>query len=274
MCVAYSKMAFLNIWLREAQWVKILNSESFQLQLSIRQSLGEWHYGYKQRNKVTLIVCVIQIIDRKQKKLTTISEFGVAVPTSNFPNDIANIVRVFNIGSLKLLEWFNSQYPEATLKFCQKDEKVLAYSRELYLWIEKFQFEYLFRTFQTEMKFCSFLEKNRKVPQFQRKNSCWVVGARTKEVSSKIRQLSSILWNYSIFIVINQSDRPEFRKELLKITKPFSINGLFWWNFICTTKMISRAYIPLYFRNNNLLDFSQGITKQLKYLLHIKIRAT
>ena len=38
--------------------------------------------------------------------------------------------------------------------------------------------------------------------------------------------------------------------------------------------MISRAYIPLYFRNNNLLHFSQGITKQLKYLLHIKMRAT
>ena len=92
MCVAYSKIVFLNLWLRTAQWVKILNSESFQLQ----------HYGYKQRNKVTLIVCVIQIIDRKQKKLTTISEFGVAVPTSNFPNDIANIVRVFNIGSPKL----------------------------------------------------------------------------------------------------------------------------------------------------------------------------
>ena len=178
MCVAYSKIVFLNLWLRTAQWVKILNSELFQLQ----------HYGYKQRNKVTLIVCVIQIIDRKQKKLTTISEFGVAVPTSNFPNDIANIVRVFNIGSPKLLKWFNSQYPEATLKFCQKDEKVLAYSRELYLWIEKFQCEYRFRTFQTEMKFCSFLEKNRKVPQIQRKNSCWVVGARTKEVSPKIRQ--------------------------------------------------------------------------------------
>ena len=40
LCVTYSKMAFLNICLRLAQWMKILNSESVQLQLSIRQGLG------------------------------------------------------------------------------------------------------------------------------------------------------------------------------------------------------------------------------------------
>ena len=49
-----------------------------------------------------------------------------------------------------------------------------------------------------------------------------------------------------------------------KITKKFSINGLFWWNFICTSKMINRFYITLHFRDdNNLLHFSQRINRQL-----------
>ena len=46
-------MAFLNIWLRVAQRVKILNLESFQLQLSIRQGLGD--IRVTNRNKVILI---------------------------------------------------------------------------------------------------------------------------------------------------------------------------------------------------------------------------
>ena len=33
-----------------------------------------------------------------------------------------------------------------------------------------------------------------------------------------------------------------------KVTKKFSINGLFWSNFICTSKMMNRVYITLYFR--------------------------
>ena len=106
------------------------------------------------------------------------------------------------------------------------------------------------------MKFSSFWKKPRKVKQIQRKNSCCVVGAHTKEVSPKIRQSSSILWNCSIFVVINQSDRPKSRKELYKT---FSINGLFWWNFICTTKMISRVYITWYmpnsYKNHLIKDF-------------------
>ena len=184
--------------------------------------------------------------------------------TSDFLNDFLNIARVFNIGSPKLLIRFNSQYPKTTQKFSQKDEKLVAYSRELYLWTEQFHVSIVFGHFRQKWNFVVYWKKPRKLPQIQRKNSCWVVRAHTKEVSPKIRQLSSILRNYSIFIVINQSDRPESRKELHKTTKSFSINRLFWWNFICTTKMISRVYVTLYFRNNNLLYFSQGITKQLK----------
>ena len=39
------------------------------------------------------------------------------------------------------------------------DEKLLAYSRKLHLWTERFQCQYCFQAFQTEMKFCKFLEK-------------------------------------------------------------------------------------------------------------------
>ena len=85
-----------------------------------------WHYGYKQRKKVTLIVWLLQIIDRKQNILTAITEFGVAVTTSNFPTDFSNIAGVFNIGSPKLPIRLNSHYPKPTLKYCQKDEKLLA----------------------------------------------------------------------------------------------------------------------------------------------------
>ena len=34
-------MAFLNIWLKRAQWVNILDSELFQLQLNFIQGLGD-----------------------------------------------------------------------------------------------------------------------------------------------------------------------------------------------------------------------------------------
>ena len=109
--------------------------------------------------------------------------------------------------------------------------------------LNAFNVSIIFTHFRQKWNFVVVWKKSRNVPQIQWKNSCCVVGASTKEVSTKIRQSSSILWNYSVFIVINQSDRPESRKEL---HKTFWVNGLFWWNFICTTKMISRAYIALY----------------------------
>ena len=108
-----------------------------------------WHYSYKQRNKVTLLVCLLQIIDWKRNNLTAITEFGVTVTTSNFPNDFSNIADVFNIGSPKLLIRFKCQYPKTTLKYCHKNEKWLANSRELYLWTEQLQYQYRFWTFQT-----------------------------------------------------------------------------------------------------------------------------
>ena len=119
--------------------------------------------------------------------------------------------------------------------------------------------------------FAVFWKKTPKVLQIQRKSSCRVVGARTKNLSPKIWQLFSILWNYGIFIVINQSDRPEPRKELHKITKSFSFNGLYWWKFISTTKMISRVYITLYFRNTNLLHLVRNYQAIKILTLHEKL---
>ena len=149
--------------------------------------------------------------------------------------------------------------------------KTFAVEVKLYLCTETCQCQHRFRTFQAKMKFCSFLEKNRRLHQIQRKNLCWVVGACTKEVSNSLK-----LGSYSIFyeILVNQSDRPVSRKDLHKIMKKFSICRLFWWNFICTGKMMNRVYITLYFRpNNNLLHFSQGINMNLTYFI-LKIRGT
>ena len=109
--------------------------------------------------------------------------------------------------------------------------------------LNTFNVTIVFRHFRQKWNFQVFGKNPAKFQQLQRKNSCCVVGARTKEVSPKIRQSPSILWNCSIFVVINQSDRPESRKELYET---FSINGLFWWNFICTTKMISPIHITWY----------------------------
>ena len=80
-----------------------------------------------------------------------------------------------------------------------------------------------------------------------------------------------VFYEITVFsFVINQSDRPEPRKELHRITKSFSINGLYWWNFICTTKMLSHVYITLYFRNTNLLHFSQELPSNKILTLHKK----
>ena len=54
----------------------------------------------------------------------------VSVITSNFPNDSSIIAGVFNIGSPKRLILFHFRYIKTTLKFCQKDEKLLAYYRK------------------------------------------------------------------------------------------------------------------------------------------------
>ena len=74
------------------------------------------------------------------------------------------------------------------------------------------------------MKFCSFLEKKSQTSTDSNKKFMLGVGARTKEVSHSLK-----LGSYSIFyeIVVNQSDRPVSGKDLHKITKKFSINGLF-----------------------------------------------
>ena len=48
-----------------------------------------------------------------------------------------------------------------------------------------------------QMNFCFFVEKNRRGPQIQRKNSCWVVGGHTKEVSYLLK-----LGSYPIFYEI------------------------------------------------------------------------
>ena len=181
MCVAYSKIVFLNLWLRTAQWVKILNSESFQLQLSIRQSLGEWHYGYKQRNKVTLIVCVIQIIDRKQKKLTTISEFGVAVPTSNFPNDIANIVRVFNIGSPKLWNDLTPSTQKPLWNSVRRMKKYLHTLENYTYGLKSFNVSIVFGHFRQKLNFAFFWKKTAKFHRSkERTHVGWLVLAQKK----------------------------------------------------------------------------------------------
>ena len=177
------------------------------------------------------------------------------------------------ISILDLLNaWYNftSGTQKPLWNSVRRIKKLLAYSRKrqkkkkkkpfkLYVWTEPCQCQHRFWTFQTKIKFRSFLEKYCRLPQIQKKNSCWVVGARTNEGFHSLK-----FGSYPIFyeIVVNQSDRPGSRKDLHKITKKLSINGLFWWNFICTSKMMNRVYIPLYFRhNNNLLHFNQGINR-------------
>ena len=143
--------------------------------------------------------------------------------TPNITNDSSNIARVFNIGSPKLLIWFNSQYPEATLKFCRKDEKLLAYSRKWYLWTEHLQCYYRFQTFQTEMKFWSFWKKNLSNLHRSKEKThvAWLVLAQKNyPLKSGSRQyfmkLQYFCCNWSIW---------SSRKEL---HKTFSINGLYY----------------------------------------------
>ena len=169
------------------------------------------HSGYKQRNKVTLIICLLKIIDRKQNNLTAITEFGVAVTTSNFPNEFSNIAGVFNIGSRRLLIRFNSQYPKTTLKHCQKNEKLLAYPRELYLWTEQFQCQYRFRTFQIRNEILQFSRKN--PAKFHRTIKKLTLGAW-----HSLKKVSPEFGSCPVFyeIVINQSDRPESKKSYIR----------------------------------------------------------
>ena len=62
-----------------------------------------------------------------------------------------------------------------------------------------------------QMNFCSFVEKNRKDPQIQRKNLCWVVGGHTKKVSYLLKLGSyPILYKITVFF---------YRNDLHKITK-------------------------------------------------------
>ena len=75
----------------------------------------------------------------------------------------------FNTWSPKHLIYLYFQCPKIFLKLCQKDDKLLAYSRkrqqkfilskENYLRTRPFQCQHRFWTFRSKMEFCSFLEK-------------------------------------------------------------------------------------------------------------------
>ena len=115
-----------------------------------------------------------------------------------------------------------------------------------------------FWKFQSLMEFRSFLEKKSwSATDTQKKLTlgswCWHK-RRQKEVSPKIQYLSKILWNCSIFIVSRE-------KSYVSDNEDFSNNGLFWLNFICTSKMITIAY----FTNDNLLHVKQRINRQWTY---------
>ena len=61
-----------------------------------------------------------------------------------------------------------------------------------------------FSDISTEIKFCSLLGKKRKVPQIQRKNSCWVVDAHTKAFNRKFIKIWLKLFKYSLGVPVPQ----------------------------------------------------------------------
>ena len=149
----------------------------------------------------------------------------VSVITSNFPNDSSIIAGVFNIGSPKRLILFHFRYIKTTLKFCQKDEKLLAYYRKRQQKLSLSKLNYTYRLnpvdvsivlghFRQKWNFAVFWKKSQSSTDPKKK---LMLGSWCSHKGSipfpKIRQLSNILWNYSFFFVINQYDRPESRKD-------------------------------------------------------------
>ena len=128
-----------------------------------------------------------------------------------------------------------------------KDNKNLFYRRKITHGLVS-----SFWTFQSVMEFRSFLKKKKKWSATDTQKRL-VLGSwcshkrREKEVSSKIRYLSKMLWNCSIFIVSRET-------SYISENEDFSNNGLFWLNFICTSKMITIAY----FTNDSLLHVKQN----------------
>ena len=92
--------------------------------------------------------------------------------------------------------------------------------------LNSFNVSIVFGHFRQEMKFCSFLEKNPKSstdPKEKLMSGDWCKKMYPLKFGS-----CPAFYEITVFsFVINQSDRPEPRKELHRITKSFSINGLY-----------------------------------------------
>ena len=113
------------------------------------------------------MIVASQIIEQKQNYLPAATVFMVAMTTSNLPSrrdsgfskvakqNSAAVTAFSNAGFPKRLIELQIQYPQITLKVCQRDEKLLAYSifcqqnpvmlKSNYLWTGPFKYKHQHR---------------------------------------------------------------------------------------------------------------------------------
>ena len=147
------------------------------------------------------------------------------VITSNFTNNFSTIEGVFNIASPKRLILFHFRYPKTTLKFCQRDKKLLAHSGKCQqkLLLSKLNYTYrlnpvnvciVFGNFRQKWNFLVFWKKSQNCTDPKKKLMLGRWCSHKRSIPSpKIQLLSNILRNYSNFFAINQYDCREYRKE-------------------------------------------------------------
>ena len=102
-----------------------------------------------------------------------------------------------------------------------------------------------FSDISTEIKFCSLLGKKRKVPQIQRKNSCWVVDAHTKAFNRKFIKIWLKLFKYSLGVPASQSST--------KLRETYFKENLFLGNLPKLSPDLMIRYDTYFFSNNFVL---------------------
>ena len=175
---------------------------------------------------VSLIV-VRRIIEQKQNYLPATTVLMVAMTTSNLQNLRSktllllrhfSLLGLLNVGynctsSTQKSPWNSVRRLKNDLQTLYFASKILLCWSEITYGLEPFNISIVFGWIRKKLNFVVFWNNITEYYRSREKTHDGLVQTRTNEVSPKIQYLSKIR---SIFTVIDQSDSPEWRKELIR----------------------------------------------------------
>ena len=168
-----------------------------------------------------------RIIEQKQNYLPAATVLIVAMTTSNLQKLRSktllllwhfSLLGLLNVGynctsSTQKSPWNLARRLKNYLRTLHFASKILLCWSEITYGLDLFNISIVFGWIRKKLNFVVFWKNIAEYHRSPEKTHDGLVQTRTKEVSPKIQYLSKIR---SIFTVINQSDSPEWRKDLIR----------------------------------------------------------